>query len=114
MKSLSLLIAAVLCASSVSALGPARWRQLSVYQLLTDRYATTNGSSPSCWIRNYCGGTWRGIINKLDYIQGMGFEAIWISPVIHQTEVNTTYGQAFHGCKKEQSRLLQYPHLTNR
>jgi len=29
----------------------------------------------------YCGGTWAGLISNLDYIQGMGFTAIWISPV---------------------------------
>lgn len=30
-------------------------------------------------LRRYCGGTWRSIIDKLDYIQGMGIDAIWIS-----------------------------------
>lgn len=59
----------------------AEWRELSIYQVLTDRFATTNGSSPDCWIRSYCGGTWKGLENKLDYIQGMGFDAVWISPV---------------------------------
>ena len=57
------------------------WGEISIYQVLTDRFATTNGSSPECGIRDYCGGTWKGIENNLDYIQGMGFEAIWISPV---------------------------------
>jgi alpha-amylase len=59
----------------------AEWRELSIYQVLTDRFATPDGSSPDCWIRSYCGGTWRGLENKLDYIQGMGFQAVWISPV---------------------------------
>lgn len=57
------------------------WGELSIYQVLTDRFATSNQSSPECSIRSYCGGTWKGIENNLDYIQGMGFEAIWISPV---------------------------------
>jgi alpha-amylase len=65
----------------VAAKNASEWGQLSIYQVLTDRFATTNQSSPECWIRDYCGGTWRGIENNLDYIQGMGFEAIWISPV---------------------------------
>jgi len=30
----------------------------------------------------YWGGTFQGIINKLDYIKNMGFDAIWISPVV--------------------------------
>lgn len=67
--------------TSVNAKTAAEWRESSIYQVLTDRFATTEGSSPNCSIRDYCGGTWKGIENKLDYIQGMGFDAIWISPV---------------------------------
>jgi alpha-amylase len=68
--------------------------------LVTDRFATTDGSSPECNTqdRKYCGGTWQGVINKLDYIQGMGFDAIWISPVVKNVEGDTGEGQAFHGC----------------
>jgi alpha-amylase len=66
------------------------WQQLSIYQVLTDRFATSNQSSPECWIRGYCGGTWKGIQNNLDYIQGMGFEAIWISPMSVMTPVRNT------------------------
>lgn len=68
-------------------------------QLITDRFATSDGSSPACDTsqRQYCGGTWKGIVQKLDYIQNMGFDAIWISPVVANVEGNTTYGQAFHG-----------------
>lgn len=32
-------------------------------------------------MHKYCGGTFKGIENNLDYITGMGFDAIWISPV---------------------------------
>jgi hypothetical protein len=31
---------------------------------------------------NYCGGTFQGLQSKLAYIQGMGFDAIWITPVV--------------------------------
>ncbi|KAI5458797.1 alpha-amylase [Mariannaea sp. PMI_226] len=75
----------------------AEWRELSIYQVLTDRFATTGLTAPDCWIRSYCGGTWKGLERKLDYIQGMGFEAVWISPVIHNIEGNTTWGYAYHG-----------------
>ncbi|KFZ24085.1 hypothetical protein V502_01443 [Pseudogymnoascus sp. VKM F-4520 (FW-2644)] len=83
--------------TSANAKTAAEWRESSIYQVLTDRFATTEGSSPNCSIRDYCGGTWKGIENKLDYIQGMGFDAIWISPVIHNIEDNTQWGYAFHG-----------------
>lgn len=58
------------------------WRSRSIYQIMTDRYALTNGSNtapcdPS--LANYCGGSWRGIINNLDYIQNMGFDAVRMS-----------------------------------
>ncbi|RJE17791.1 alpha-amylase [Aspergillus sclerotialis] len=75
----------------------AEWRELSIYQVVTDRFATNDGSAPDCWIRSYCGGTWKGLENKLDYIQGMGFQAVWISPIIHNIEENTTWGYAYHG-----------------
>eukprot|EP01117_Protostelium_nocturnum_P011704 TRINITY_DN4259_c0_g1_i1.p1 TRINITY_DN4259_c0_g1~~TRINITY_DN4259_c0_g1_i1.p1 ORF type:complete len:472 (-),score=112.63 TRINITY_DN4259_c0_g1_i1:8-1423(-) len=58
------------------------WRNRSVYQLLTDRFArnSTDGYICKDW-NDYCGGTWKGIQRNLDYIQGMGFDAIWISPI---------------------------------
>ncbi|KAJ5073280.1 alpha-amylase [Anaeramoeba ignava] len=64
------------------------WKQSRViYQLLTDRFAKTTGNTGSCAdLSNYCGGTFQGIINHLDYIKGMGFNAIWISPIPKNTE----------------------------
>ena len=78
----------------------AEWRSRSIYQVLTDRFAQTDGSTTApCDTadRVYCGGTFKGIQNQLDYIQGMGFDAIWISPVTAQLRGNTTYGYAYHG-----------------
>lgn len=50
---------------------------------MTDRFARNDGSKNGCsdlgW---YCGGGYIGLKNHLDYIQGMGFDAIWISPII--------------------------------
>ena len=72
------LIAAVAQAGDTSA-----WKQRAVYQVLTDRFARSDGSTGSCGdLSNYCGGDYQGMIQQLDYIQGMGFDAIWISPVI--------------------------------
>ncbi|KAK9237362.1 alpha-amylase [Lipomyces kononenkoae] len=83
--------------ATVQAKTAAEWKELSIYQVLTDRFATTNLTAPECFIRDYCGGTWKGLERKLDYIQNMGFDAVWISPVIHNIDVNTTWGYAFHG-----------------
>ena len=76
------------------------WRGRSIYQVFTDRFARTDGSTTaSCLTDNasYCGGTWVGLTNRLDYIQGMGFDAIWISPVTHQVEGSSADGEAYHG-----------------
>ena len=57
------------------------WKSRSIYQLLTDRFASTDDKIKDCTnLDNYCGGTFKGIIQHLDYIAGMGFNAIWISP----------------------------------
>ncbi|CAG8931674.1 unnamed protein product [Penicillium salamii] len=88
-----------LIASAIAAT-PDEWRSQSIYFLLTDRFAHTDGStSAKCdsSMGRYCGGTWRGIINKLDYIQGMGFTAIWITPVTAQLTEVTPYGDPYHG-----------------
>eukprot|EP00029_Vermamoeba_vermiformis_P005603 TRINITY_DN1998_c0_g1_i1.p1 TRINITY_DN1998_c0_g1~~TRINITY_DN1998_c0_g1_i1.p1 ORF type:complete len:471 (-),score=85.46 TRINITY_DN1998_c0_g1_i1:52-1464(-) len=62
------------------------WRSKTIYQLLTDRFARSDGStSPCADISTYCGGTWQGVENNIDYITGMGFDAIWISPVVDNT-----------------------------
>jgi alpha-amylase len=76
-------------------------RSRSIYQVVTDRFALPNSTSPSTTCnpsdRQYCGGTWSGIAAKLDYIQGMGFDTIWISPVVSNIGGTTGEGEAYHG-----------------
>jgi alpha-amylase len=87
------------------------WRARSIYQIVTDRFSPGLnspagtfvgggiGAIPGCLQGNgtYCGGTWRGILENLDYIQGMNFDAIWISPVVGQLPQSTQDGQAYAG-----------------
>lgn len=80
-----LLALALLGASALGA-SMADWKSRTIYQIITDRFATSDGSNPSCNLKKYCGGTWKGIENHLDYIQGMGFDAVWISPVVENTD----------------------------
>ncbi|KAH9828346.1 Alpha-amylase domain [Teratosphaeria destructans] len=90
----------LLTAATATALTPAQWRAQSVYQVMTDRFAKTTDNTTACGNLNYyCGGTWRGLINHLDYIQGMGFTAIWISPVVENlpASVETVDGSSYHG-----------------
>ncbi|OQO11107.1 hypothetical protein B0A48_05362 [Cryoendolithus antarcticus] len=74
------------------------WRTRSIYQVVTDRFAhASNSPLPDCHVTLgfYCGGTWRGIQDKLDYIQGMGFDAIWISPIVAQLPQQTGDGESY-------------------
>lgn len=63
------------------------WRARSIYEILTDRFARSDDANKTeCTdLYKYCGGTYKGLINHLDYIQGMGFNAIWISPFVKNT-----------------------------
>lgn len=85
---------------AVSGAGIAEWKSKSIYQTMTDRFARTDGSTTSpcnTTVGLYCGGTWRGTIDHLDYIQGMGFDAVMISPIIENIHGRVEYGEAYHG-----------------
>lgn len=61
------------------------WKSRSIYFVLTDRIARSSsdtGGASCSNLKQYCGGTFKGLQSKLDYIRGMGFDAIWITPVI--------------------------------
>ena len=53
------------------------WEARTIYQVLTDRFARNNGDiSPCPNLVDFCGGGFIGLMNNLDYIQNMGFDAI--------------------------------------
>ncbi|KAK4540157.1 hypothetical protein LTR36_009743 [Oleoguttula mirabilis] len=88
-----------LCQQAFAA-SAADWRSRSIYQVLTDRFARSDGSTTATCNtadRAYCGGSYVGIQNHLDYIQNMGFDAVWISPVTAQVQGSTADGYAYHG-----------------
>jgi len=69
-------------------------------QLPTDRFAVATGTvAAPCVVasRTYCAGSWKGIQEHLDYISSLGFDAVWISPVVANVEGTSAYGQAYHG-----------------
>ena len=77
-----------------------QWRNRTIYQVLTDRFAIPEGKDvkkcdPTIGI--HCGGTWRGIYEHLDYIQGMNFDAIWISPIVANMPDWTSDGEGYPG-----------------
>ncbi len=81
---------------------PQDWRDVNIYQLFTDRFAdgdaannTTSamGINRTSWFVNnsgrsfphnrnfHHGGDWKGLKDNLDYLTGMGVNAVWISGV---------------------------------
>ena len=67
------------------------WKSRTIYQLLTDRYARDPNNTARCTDADYCGGNFRYLRLNLDYIQALGCDAIWISPVV------TNAPRGFHG-----------------
>mmetsp|Transcript_106138 Transcript_106138/g.295356 ORF Transcript_106138/g.295356 Transcript_106138/m.295356 type:complete len:640 (-) Transcript_106138:95-2014(-) len=62
----------------------------SVYLVMTDRFNRVDPlnttENPDCITeQNWCGGTLKGITEKVGYIKGMGFDAIWVTPVVKQS-----------------------------
>ncbi|HXD00807.1 MAG TPA: alpha-amylase family glycosyl hydrolase [Verrucomicrobiae bacterium] len=74
------------------------WQSQSIYQIITDRFYngdTNNDNAEGTYSpanpTGVHGGDFEGIEQKLDYIKSLGATAIWISPIVLNTE-----GQ-FHG-----------------
>ncbi|KAJ5623592.1 hypothetical protein N7490_012197 [Penicillium lividum] len=94
------LILGLLTSRIVHAASRDQWIGRSIYQVVTDRFARSdNSTTASCnaGMGKYCGGSLQGIINKLDYIQELGFDAVWISPVQSQESTRTADLSAYHG-----------------
>lgn len=86
----------------------------SIYQIMVDRFhdgdpsnnatgaAIRYGETSEEDFRHMKGGDWQGVIDKLPYIKGMGYTAIWISPVAEPQMTNrenngTGRNTAYHG-----------------
>jgi glycosidase len=78
------------------------WRDRVIYQALTDRFWNGDGSNdlnvsrdPSALAR-YQGGDWEGLIDRVDYLDELGVNAIWISPVFRNVEEDAGVS-SYHG-----------------
>lgn len=89
----------LLCDST--AIDTSKWHGRSIYFVVTDRFAKSEAGgdvAPKCDGMEWCGGTLRGVQRKLDYIQNMGFDAIWITPVVKQVDWRDNWnGTGYHG-----------------
>ena len=99
-KRIAKLMSAILCMALIFTILPAipasaatSLRGESIYQIMVDRFYDgdpTNNATGEAFrytentqddYRYMHGGDWQGIIDKIPYIKGMGYTAIWISPV---------------------------------
>jgi len=71
---------------------PDDWRDIVIYQLMTDRFNNPDGPPKHLpWDSaegKFQGGTFSGIEKKLDYLQNLGVKAIWLSPVQQNCQYN--------------------------
>ncbi|CAK9062005.1 unnamed protein product [Durusdinium trenchii] len=105
---------------------PEDWRSLSIYQLITDRFADGDPSNNELRYGGFDvrdmtfrhGGDFRGLTEKLQYIKGLGCRGIWISPVFqngynsyHQySQLDFTLLDQRLGTKEELRRLTEQAH----
>ena len=102
----ALLCAALSCFDVPSNEPPAKtsqvddWRDEVIYQVLVDRFANgdrnndynLNLSAPTGWH----GGDWKGLEQKLEYLQGLGVTTLWISPAVKNVESDAGVA-GYHG-----------------
>ncbi|MEZ4366031.1 MAG: alpha-amylase family glycosyl hydrolase [Kofleriaceae bacterium] len=76
------------------------WRDQVIYQIVVDRFANGDPSNdlnvaPTVPGR-YHGGDWQGVIDNLGYLEELGVTALWISPVVKNTEEDAGFA-SYHG-----------------
>ena len=88
-------------------------------KVLTDRFAqgSDSGNTTCSSLSSYCGGTWLGLRDRLDYITGMGFNAVWISPHVDNVDGGSGYwAQDFYatnahfGTRDDLTQLIEACH----
>lgn len=80
------------------------WREEFIYFLMVDRFHDNRnrtpkkeseqkqkGSGTQAQLKKFCGGTLKGIINHLDYIENLGCTALWLSPVFENNDKEDCY-----------------------
>lgn len=77
---------------------PDDWRDLPIYFAMIDRFnnpiAMPHGNPWNEPYNSFQGGTFEGIRQRLNYIQNLGFRALWLSPVLKNCSYNP---YSYHG-----------------
>lgn len=76
------------------------WRDEVIYQVMVDRFE--NGEPGNDFgvrltdLARYQGGDWRGVEQRLDYLEALGVTALWISPVVRNVDTDADF-DGYHG-----------------
>ena len=80
------------------------WDESTIYFLLTDRFVdgdtSNNYDVNKDKIEAYHGGDFKGLTSKLSYLQNLGVNTIWITPIVDNIEDvmdEDLHQQAYHG-----------------
>jgi glycosidase len=78
---------------------PTEWRDCCIYFLMLDRFNNSSAAPKETWNR-VCdvrqGGTFKGVQSRLGYLQTLGVNAIWISPVLKNSRPDN-WEYNYHG-----------------
>ena len=76
------------------------WRDEVIYQVLVDRFGNGDrGNDHNVRLTDlarYQGGDWRGLEDRLDYLEELGVTTLWISPVIRNVDTDANV-DGYHG-----------------
>ncbi|WHY21023.1 pullulanase [Paenibacillus sp. G2S3] len=80
------------------------WDEARIYFALTDRFKdgdpTNNENVDKDQLEAYHGGDFRGMIDNLDYLQELGINTLWITPIVDNIDFNKGDGfkqYGYHG-----------------
>lgn len=87
------------------------WDEARIYFVLTDRFANGDNSNDNpngenydkTHLETYHGGDFRGLINNLDYMEKLGINTLWITPIVDNIDYNLAsaapykYQYGYHG-----------------
>lgn len=77
------------------------WDEARIYFMLTDRFndgdSSNNDPNGESYdtehLETYHGGDFQGVIDKLDYLDDLGINTIWVTPIVDNIDWNLGYGQ---------------------
>jgi len=76
------------------------WRDEVIYQVVVDRFAdgdySNNWGVDPRYLGRFQGGDWRGLRQRIPYLQELGVTAVWISPVVRNIEEDAGFA-GYHG-----------------